>query len=84
MMAFPRRGRVAQTNLVWQRGNDGQWERHLVRQLKNGKSYWSRLVHVRTNHAVCLHCLSNNVEVVPQDIDDRLMCRDCGVSYTIL
>ncbi len=34
--------------------------------------------------AVCLHCLSNNVEVLPQDIDDRLVCRDCGVSYTIL
>lgn len=84
MMAFPKRGRVAQTNLVWQRGTGGQWERHLVRQLKNGNSYWSRLVHVNASQAVCLHCLSNNVEVHADEMDDRLVCRDCGVSYTIL
>lgn len=84
MMVFPRRGRVAQVNLVWQRGVSGAWERHMVRQMKNGASYWSRLVHVDADKAVCLHCLSNNVDVRPEDMDDRLFCRECGVSYTIL
>lgn len=82
MMAFPKRGRVAKVNMVWQRGNGGQWERHLVRVLSNGKSYWSQLVHVNASTAVCLHCLSNNVVIAPKE--EKLTCQDCGVSYTMV
>lgn len=84
MQEFPLYGRVSKVNLVWQRSRSGAWERHLVRQLHDGETYWSRLVHVEASQAVCLHCLSNNVTVEPYDIDDRLVCRDCGVSYTIV
>lgn len=83
MTKFPRRARVDKTSVVWQRNAMGQWERHLVRTLTNGRAYWSRLVHVDTSKPVCLHCLSTNVEVRedPDVASDTLFCRDCGVTY---
>jgi hypothetical protein len=84
MKDFPRQVSVVQMSRVWQRASDGQWERYMVRQLENGVSYWSLLIPVNTGQPVCLHCLSNNVKLDPNDIEDRLFCLNCRVTYTIV
>lgn len=84
MKPFPAGDGVLTVNLVWQRGRTGEWERHLVRQLRGGDTLWSRLVHVQAWQPVCLHCLSNNVTIGSSDAPDVLVCGQCGVRYTIV
>lgn len=73
---------VTQTSFIWQR-IEGEWQRHLVRRMRNGQVYWSSLIHVEPAKPVCLACLGQTVVIVPHPEypDGYLTCHDCGVRY---
>lgn len=81
MKPFDRRLRVKSQTMVWQRNQDGFWERHLIRQLTNGSVYWSPLHQVLADVPCCLACLSHRVSIEKDDEYGTLRCHDCGVRY---
>lgn len=76
---------IAQT-LLWQRAEQGTWDRYLIREQKNGTPVSSVLTPVSHNLEMCLACLSPELMRVPSDDfeDGEWHCQSCGVTYGII
>lgn len=78
----PKRPMISYT-MVWQRNDEGEWDRFLVREQPNSPPHMSRLTRVKANVPVCMACLSTNVAIVASErfADGELYCKECGVQY---
>jgi hypothetical protein len=74
---------VTSQAVVWQRSEDGKWERHLIREQKNESPLVSRLISVPVGIPVCLSCLSTNVMILPsaQYAEGEMRCHSCKARY---
>jgi hydrogenase maturation factor HypF (carbamoyltransferase family) len=78
----PKRPVVA-TTMLWQRSEDGQWSRFMIREQTNRPPVVSALHRVPQDVPVCMACLSTNVVLLDSDRyeDGELYCNDCGTQY---
>lgn len=78
----PKRQVVAQT-MVWQRNEEGGWNRFIIREQLNRSPVVSTLIQVTPDVPICMACLSTNVKVLEstQYVDGELQCNECGVRY---
>jgi len=83
MTRFDRRRPVTAKAMVWQRTDDGTWERYLTREQSPRGHMIDKLMVVQPHVPVCLACLSNNVALIASEQfeDGELICHECGVRY---
>jgi hypothetical protein len=81
-----RSSQVVRETMIWQQGNDGTWERHLMRLQANGKLDWNKLHRVWASSPMCLACLSVEVVRVHSAAypDGQIACHSCGARIGIV
>lgn len=77
---------VLATTRLWQRGEDGRWQRFLIREQANRSPIVSNLHQVQNDAPVCLVCLSTNVVLLESERyrEGELQCNHCGARYGFL
>jgi hypothetical protein len=86
MKKFNPAKRVLSQAVVWQRGTDGSWDKHLVREQEHEAPLVTRLISVPVGVPVCFVCLSTDVSVVVSSKYSlgEMHCHKCRAQYGII